>query len=68
MGLIFVLFLVLVALALLGGGAFAIAAWLRHEQMDTQGDKIEADAPKSRRRPQHLRVENEQRAHLTDGH
>ena len=65
--LIFIPFIVLVVALALGATAYAIAAWLRHEQMHPEGDKVQGGPQRPRPRPEHLRVENEQPAHLADG-
>ncbi|HEX3512207.1 MAG TPA: hypothetical protein VHT27_14040 [Solirubrobacteraceae bacterium] len=55
----FILLLVLIVLAVLGGGVYAIAAGLRNRQLHPERDKVEGrrDAPE---RPEHVAVENEQ--------
>ncbi len=61
----FILIIVLVVLAVLGGGVYAIAAWLRHKQLDPEEDKVEGSSHAAhRQRPEHLEVDNEQDAHF----
>ena len=60
-GAFFILIVVLVLLAVLGGGVYAIATWLRHKQLDPEEDKVEGPAhTEHQRRPEHLAVDNEQ--------
>lgn len=62
-GAFFILIVVLVLLAVLGGGVYAIATWLRHKQLDPEEDKVEGPSPaEHQRRPEHLQVDNEQDA------
>ena len=61
-GAVFILIIVLVVLAILGGGVYAIAAWLRHRQLAPEGDKLQdLQEPERPQRPEHLEVKNEQR-------
>jgi hypothetical protein len=64
-GAVFILVVLVVVLAVLGGGVFLIAARLRAKKLDPAGDKVEGppDA-ESRDRPEHLEVESEQRTHI----
>jgi len=63
MEVLFLLVLIAVALAVVGGGAWAVAGHLRRKKLSLEGDKVEGavgardDGP----RPEHVRVENEQR-------
>lgn len=62
-GAFFILVILLVVLAAIGGFIYAIAARLRRKQLDPDGDKVEGPADaEQRRRPEHVEVENEQRA------
>ncbi len=55
----FLLVIIVVLLAVLGGGVYAIAAWLRGKQLDPRGDQVEGTEPRAAR-PEHLEVESEQ--------
>jgi hypothetical protein len=57
----FILLLVLIVLALLGFGVYAIAGGLRNRQLHPEGDKVEGES-RDGDRPEHLRVEREQRS------
>jgi hypothetical protein len=59
---VFLLFIIVVALAIVGGGVYAITMWLRKRQLDPEGDKVEgpAGASEPQRRPEHVDVDNEQ--------
>jgi len=59
-GAVFLLVVVLIVVAALGGGLYALIAWLRHKQLDPEGDEIEGP-PEEQPRPEHVAVENEQR-------
>lgn len=62
-GAIFILIIVLIVLAVLGGGLYAIAMWLRHRQLDPEGDKGEAPTQREgQERPEHVRHGQAQRA------
>ncbi|HEX5307559.1 MAG TPA: hypothetical protein VFW38_00595 [Solirubrobacteraceae bacterium] len=62
-GGIFILILVLVVLAVLGGGVYAITMWLRHGQLDPEEDKVEGPRdPERQGRPEHVRLGKAQRA------
>lgn len=62
-GAIFILVLVVIVLAVLGGGLYALTMWLRGRQLHPEGNKLE-DAPEpDQRRPEHVEAENEQRTH-----
>jgi hypothetical protein len=60
-GAFFILVIVLMVVAALGGGFYALTMWLRHKQLDPEEDKIE-DEPQGRGRPEHVEVESEQNA------
>ena len=61
----FILLLVLAVVAILGGALYALTMWLRHKQLAPEEDKVEGvrDAGSRERepRPQHVRVDDEQR-------
>ncbi|HEX5223833.1 MAG TPA: hypothetical protein VFW29_01770 [Solirubrobacteraceae bacterium] len=60
----FILILVLIVLAVLGGGAYVIAAGLRRRKLHPEQDKVEGESPAADGRPEHHRVESEQRTHF----
>jgi hypothetical protein len=60
---IFILVIVLVVLAVLGGGLYVLTMWLRGKKLALEGDPIEGEQA-DRRRPEHLKVEGEQRTRL----
>lgn len=69
-GAVFILLVVLAVLAVLGGGLYAIAAWLRGRQLDPEEDKVERSsrerrASPARERPTHVRVESGQHARFS---
>ncbi len=66
-GAFFILLIVLIVVAALGGGLYALTMWLRHKQLDPEGDKIEGE-PQDRQRPEHVEVENEQHARFVGTH
>jgi len=50
-------------LAIIGGGVYAIAMWLRHRQLDPEEDKIEGGGESERQaRPEHVTHGRAQRA------
>jgi flagellar basal body-associated protein FliL len=57
----FILLIVLIVVAGLGGGLYALTMWLRHKQLHPEGDEIESE-PQDRPRPERVEVENEQNA------
>jgi hypothetical protein len=60
-GAFFILVILFVVLAGLGGGVYLIATWLRHEQLD-QEDEVEGPADaEEHARPEHVRVDTEQK-------
>jgi flagellar basal body-associated protein FliL len=62
-GAVFILVLVLIVLAVLGGGLYAVTMWLRHRQLDPEGDKVEGHGePDRQARPEHVRHGKAQRA------
>jgi flagellar basal body-associated protein FliL len=62
-GAFFILVILLVVLAVLGGGVYLIAAWLRHKQLDPEGDKVEGPTDTEQQaRPEHVEVDSEQHA------
>lgn len=59
----FILVIVLIVLAVLGGGVYLIAARLRHKQLDPEGDKVEGSTePEQERRPEHREMDRAQKA------
>jgi hypothetical protein len=60
-GGIFILVIVLIVVASLGGGLYALMLWLRGKQLRPDADKIEGER-EDRPRPEHVEVEDEQRA------
>lgn len=69
-GALFILVVLLAAIALVGGGVYAIALKLRAKKLGHAGDEVEAPQPEEspammaegRTPPEHLEVESEQRA------
>jgi flagellar basal body-associated protein FliL len=63
-GAFFILVIVLIVFAVLGGGVYAIAMWLRHKQLDPEEDKVEGpgEAAEGDARPEHVRHGKAQRA------
>lgn len=57
----FLLVVIAVVVGVLGGGVYAIAAYLRGQKYSPEGDKLEGPDD-HRRAPEHLKVESEQRA------
>jgi hypothetical protein len=68
-GAFFILAIVLIVFAVLGGGIYAIAMWLRHKQLDPEGDKVEGsdEVADARPRPQHVEHGKAQRARFVGG-
>jgi hypothetical protein len=62
-GGIFILVLVLIVVAVFGGGLYALSMWLRGKKLAPEGDQLESE-PQERPRPEHVEVENEQKAHF----
>ncbi len=61
-GAFFILVIFAVVLAVLGGGIYAIAARLRHKQLDPEEDKLKGSKmAEQRSRPEHVEVDSEQR-------
>ncbi len=60
-GAVFILMIVLIVAAVLGGGLYALTMWLRGKQLDREEDEVESEG-ETRRKPEHVEVENEQRA------
>lgn len=56
----FLLVIIVVVVGILGGGVYAIAAYLRAQKLSPQGDKLAG--PEEQPAPEHLEVESEQRA------
>lgn len=64
-GAFFILILVLIVLAIVGGGVYLIAMWLRHRQLDPEEDKVEGPSETEQQtRPEHIRHGKAQRAHF----
>jgi hypothetical protein len=62
-GAFFILVVLFIVLAILGGGVYAIAMWLRHRQLDPEEDKIEGGGEFERQaRPEHVTHGKAQRA------
>lgn len=69
-GAFFILVLLLIVLAALGGLVYAIAAWLRHRKLDPERDKLDDRPPgapgskqaREQERPQHVTHGRSQRA------
>jgi hypothetical protein len=61
-GAFFILVLLLIVLAILGGGVYLIAAKLRRDKLHPQGDRAEPAPEGQGSRPLHRRVTNEQQA------
>lgn len=64
-GAVFILIIALIALAILGGGLYAITMWLRHKQLHPEEDKLEGPGKNpdvQARRPEHVRHGRSQRA------
>ncbi len=61
LGGIFILVIVLVVVAVLGGGLYVLSMWLRGKQLAPEGDEIEGER-KAPPRPEHVEVENEHNA------
>lgn len=65
-GAFFILLILLIVLAVLGGGVYAVAMWLRHKQLDPEGDKVEGSGEdtETQARPEHIKHGKAQRAHF----
>lgn len=63
MEFLFLLVLILVALVVVGGFAWAVAGHLRRKKLSLEGDKVEGGVAGGEQepRPEHVHVENEQR-------
>jgi hypothetical protein len=59
-GAIFILVVLLVLLAVGGGGVYVLTLWLRGRKLRREDDEIEGE--QRGRRPEHVEVESEQRA------
>ncbi len=66
-GAFFILVILLVVLAVLGGGFYALTMWLRGKKLAPEGDQIEGEQ-EQRPRPEHVEVENEQNARFVGTH
>jgi hypothetical protein len=60
-GGIFILVLLLIVVAVLGGGLYVLSMWLRGKKLAPGGDELEGEQ-NQRPRPEHVEVDNEQRA------
>lgn len=58
-GGIFILVLLLIVVAVLGGGLYAVSMWLRGKKLAPEGDKLEGEEEQGPR-PEHVEVETEQ--------
>ena len=63
-GAFFILIIVLIVFVVLGGGVYAVAMWLRHKQLDPEGDKVEGSSKETetQARPEHVKPWKAQRA------
>jgi hypothetical protein len=62
-GAFLILVILAVVLAVVGGGIHAVAARLRHKQLDPEEDKLDGPAKAEQRpRPEHVEVDSEQGA------
>jgi uncharacterized OsmC-like protein len=63
-GAFFILVILLIVVAVLGGGVYAVAMWLRHKQLDPEGDKVEGsgEETETQTRPEHIKHGKAQRA------
>ena len=63
-GAFFILVILFIVLAVLGGGVYAVAMWLRHKQLDPAGDEVEGSIgePETEVRPKHVKHGKAQRA------
>ena len=65
-GAFFILLIVLAVLAVLGGGVYLIAARLRGRELDSRRNRLaehtDPDVARDDSRPEHARVESEQRS------
>lgn len=67
-GAFFILTLLVIVVIVLGGGVYLIAAWLRHRQLDPEGDKVEGPREaKPQTRPEHIDVGKAQKARFVGG-
>jgi len=61
-GAFFILILVLIVVAVLGGGVYLIAMWLRHQQLDPDAEVPHTNSdPEPEPRPEHVRMDTEQK-------
>jgi hypothetical protein len=61
-GAFFILVIFFVIVAVLGGGVYAIAAYLRGQKLAPEGDKLDGPREDREEAPEHLRVDSEQKA------
>jgi hypothetical protein len=63
-GAFFILMILFIVLAFLGGGVYAVAMWLRHRQLDPEGDEVEGsdEEAETHARPEHVEHGKAQRA------
>jgi hypothetical protein len=61
----FLLVIVIVVVGGLGGLLYAIAARLRHKELDPEGNKLDT-SPESGQRPEHAEVQSEQKVRFVD--
>jgi hypothetical protein len=58
-GAFFILLVVLGVVVILGGGLYALTMWLRHKQLDPEGDKVEGTTTPDASRAEHEEAHNE---------
>jgi hypothetical protein len=63
-GAFFILIIVFILFAVLGGGLYAVAMWLRHKKLDPEEDKLEGpgEETEGHARPEHVKHGKAQRA------
>ena len=63
-GAFFILVIFLIVVAVLGGGVYTVAMWLRHKQLDPEDEEVEGsgEEAESQARPEHVRHGKAQRA------
>lgn len=64
-GAFFILVILVLVLAVLSGGVYAIAAYFRHQKLHPAEDKLEGERDdRESRKPEHVRTGQAQRAHF----
>lgn len=65
LGAVFILLIVLIVVAVLGGAFYVLSMWLRGKKLAPEEDKLEGPRKQrpheQRPHPEHVEVENEQR-------